>query len=138
MSDVAKTIGRRLFARATMGMPLVLKGGLGPGNPTPAPPPFLGNMAQAGAAPTGKALLADKIYTAIWQKTKGEQEKRSLAYNRRQMMGGLDPDLAVLNSMSHARRVQIQIDRDQAMEERAKGLRASIIRAMGGNPEEFH
>lgn len=64
---------------------------------------------------------------------------RSTAFptDRRYMMGGFDPDLAVLNSMSLQRRVQIQMDRDKAAKDREKTLTAMICRRFGVDPEEF-
>ncbi len=140
MTQAVKSIGRRLFARATMGVPLVLtSGGASLANQMPqGAPPIMGLAGATGMATTAKQALAEKIYQALWKRTKPDEEARSVAYVRRQMMGGLDPDLAVLNSMSHARRVQIQLDREQEAMQRHKGLRASIIRAMGGDPEDFH
>lgn len=53
------------------------------------------------------------------------------------MMGGLDPDLSVLNSMSLQHRINRQLDRDEETTRRHSGLRATIIRALGGKPEDF-
>lgn len=129
-----KTLGRRLFAKATMGAPLALSApqnvpSISGGMPLGGPPVQFGAGAQLS--------MVDKIWRAIRVATRPEREKESTRYVRRQMMGGLDPDLAVLNSMSHARRVAIQIDREKAALERQSGLRAKIIIAMGGKPEDF-
>ena len=135
----AKTLGRRLFARAAIGVPTALKfvGG-GPLPSAPLYPPNIG-MAPTGmaAAQVAKQAALDKAWRAIRIEHKAEREHEDMRSMRRHMMGGLDPDLAVLNSMSLQRRVQIQMDREKAVRERGNTLSARIMRRFGLDPEEF-
>lgn len=139
--SATKTIGRRLFARAAVGVPTALK--FGAGSVLPSAPPYapsLGIMtAGAGmsAAHTAKQTAIDKAWKAIRVEHKTEREHEDMRSLRRNMMGGLDPDLAVLNSMSLQRRVQIQMDREKAVRERGNTLSARIMRRFGLDPEEF-
>lgn len=129
--STAKTIGRRLFSRAAVGVPTALKfGGSSPG----APPLVQGFM--AGSNPAQGAAVAH-AYKAIRLEHKDERQFEEMRAMRRHMMGGLDPDLAVLNSMSLQRRVQIQMDREKAARERLNTLSARIMRRFGLDPEEF-
>jgi hypothetical protein len=140
----AKTLGRRLFARAAVGVPTALKFSeqqLGSGQLSGS------NLSRNGCgmavtAPftkgeSAKAELRHKIWEALRVKARPEEEIMSVRRERRYLMGGLDPDLSVLNSMSLVRRAQIQIDREIEIREKAKGFRAWLVRSMGGNPEEF-
>lgn len=136
-----KNIGRRLFAKATVGAPTAVKmASIGP-----TPPRGLAACgavtAAAGLGPTeiAKATLRSKVWDALRSnvEAKRESERASVADLRRAMMGGLDPDLSVLNSMSLSRRVSIQIDRELAYRESQKTLRAKIVRMLGGDPEDF-
>lgn len=137
--SAAKLIGRRLFARgAVIGAPVALK----MGNLPPAVPPTGGSLiGQSGmggtAAEIAKQTFMSKVWDTVRRGLTTEREHANLRYVRRQMMGGLDPDLAVLNSMHLARRVQIQIDREKQHEQRERSIRHRLIRGMGGNPEEF-
>lgn len=139
--SAAKSIGRRLFSRAAIGVPTALKFG-GSGALLPSQPPAP-NMAYAGSngAQTGvqvaKQAALNKAWAAIRIEHKSEREMEDLRDRRRYMMGGLDPDLAVLNSMSLGRRVQIQIEREKAVRDRANTLSARIMRRFGIDPEEF-
>lgn len=131
-----KTVGRRLFARAAVGVPTALKFASG-GHPPPAPgygyPPTLGQGATITAADSARA--------SIWQKLRlqmrPEEERREVRYSRRHMMGGLDPDLSVLNSVALQHRIIRQIEREKAELERHRGLRSIIITALGGRPEDY-
>lgn len=134
--NAAKILGRRLFARAAVGIPTALKfSGQQLGSALGS------NVAQnrcGSPIPTDAAYsLRGKIWEALRAQSRPEQERLSVRHERRLMMGGLDPDLAVLNSMSLARRVQIQIDREIEIREKSKGLRAWLIKSMGGKPEDF-
>lgn len=135
-----KSIGRRLFARAAVGVPMALKGGAvnatSPMGVHPPPTPAFG-MGMQTAGEMAKQSFISKIWDSIRVGTRDQQEYGQLRWARRQMMGGLDPDLAVLNSMSLQRRVQIQIDREKEMQERERSIRHRIIRSMGGKPEDF-
>lgn len=140
MSTV-KAIGRRLFARAAVGVPTALK--LSQGMPHP-PPSSIGGMPLMGASPArsagdslAKYAATDKALRAFRVEHKAEREHEDMRSMRRHMMGGLDPDLAVLNSMSLQRRVQIQMDREKAVRDRANTLSARILRRFGLDPEEF-
>jgi hypothetical protein len=133
-----KTIGRRLFARAAVGVPTALKFSSNPG--LPPPPAMALNAASAigmTAAQSAKQSLVEKIYQACWKGTQDHQQTESVRSVRRSMMGGLDPDLAVLNSMSLSRRVALQIDREIQARERERSIRHRIITSLGGNPDEF-
>lgn len=139
MSTV-KTIGRRLFARAAVGVPTALKfssGGPFPAAPPPYPPSMGLSAGGMTAAQTAKQLAVDKAWRAIRVEHKTEREHEDMRSMRRHMMGGLDPDLAVLNSMSLQRRVQIQMDREKAVRDRGNTLSARIMRRFGLDPEEF-
>lgn len=135
MSDAVKTVGRRLFAKATMGVPLALKNGAvhiaggGAGVPSTPPPPGMMDAAKMG--------FVEKVWKAVRTGTKTEQEHGELRWVRRNMMGGLDPDLSVLNSMSLQHRVSIQIDREKEIQVRQRSLRHRIITGLGGKPEDF-
>lgn len=137
MGAVVKTIGRRLFARATVGVPLALN----LKHTGAAPPPMGGGYPVSGLsgmpADPVKMAFTEKVWKAVRIGTRPDQEHESLRYTRRAMMGGLDPDLAVLNSMSLARRVQVQIEREVSAREKDRSLRHRIIKGLGGNPEEF-
>lgn len=131
-----KTIGRRLFSRAAIGVPTALKfGGDRP----------LTNSGRIGvpvggspfASDNAKQIAVEKAWRAIRVEHKAERELEDMRSMRRHMMGGLDPDLAVLNSMSLQRRVQIQMDREKAVRDRANTLSARIMRRFGLDPEEF-
>lgn len=133
-----KTVGRRLFAKAAVGVPTALKFS----SHAPAPPissgmPLMGQAAGATAAQVAKQTAVDKAWRAIRVEHKAEREHEDLRYQRRHMMGGLDPDLAVLNSMALQRRVQIQIEREKAVRDRGNTLSARIMRRFGLDPEEF-
>ncbi len=135
--NTAKSLGRRLFARAAVGVPTALKLGAGGAHPPPSPgygyPLGVGQGAQITAADTARA--------SIWQRLRlqmrPEEERRDVRYTRRHMMGGLDPDLSVLNSVALQHRIIRQIEREKAELERHRGLRAIIITALGGKPEDF-
>lgn len=137
----AKIIGRRLFARAAVGVPTALKmGAIG----FPPSPPMggsiglsAGQVAGMTAAQVAKQTVVDKAWKAIRVEHKGEREREDMRSMRRHMMGGLDPDLAVLNSMSLQRRVQIQMDREKAVRDRGNTLSARIMRRFGLDPEEY-
>lgn len=134
--SAVKTIGRRLFSRATMGAPLVLKGVGG----FTAPPIGAGVPISGGASTSPESLVpsfVERTWKAIRSGTKSESEHRDFAWAKRSMMGGLDPDLAVMNSMSHQHRVLRQLDRNKDQFDRERSIRATIIKAMGGNPEDF-
>lgn len=139
--SVAKTIGRRLFARAAVGVPTALAVGGGGHGHLPsmisAPPPIgvAGGM-NAAKSSTSFAMM-EKVWGLFNKESKADREMYDRRSQRRAMMGGLDADLAVLNSMSLQRRVQIQMDREKAFHDHATGLRAKIIRRLGGNPEDF-
>lgn len=136
-----KPLGRRLFARAAVGVPTALK--LSQGMPLPPPSvigmPLMGGQTAANAslAEIAKGEAINKAYRAICVEHKTEREHEDMRSMRRHMMGGLDPDLAVLNSMSLQRRVQIQMDREKAARERGNTLSARIMRRFGLDPEEF-
>lgn len=131
-----KAVGRRLFAKAAVGAPMALKGGA-VGLAGPQTPTMGMSAASASAADIAKQTFFSKVYDHIRKGTRTEQEHGQLRWARRQMMGGLDPDLAVLNSMSLQRRVQIQIDRENQAQAEERSLRHRIIRGLGGNPEDF-
>jgi hypothetical protein len=102
--------------------------------------PLMGiNPHSAGqsAAQVAKETAISNAYKAIRVEHKTEREHEDMRSMRRHMMGGLDPDLAVLNSMSLQRRVQIQMDRERAVRERGQTLSARIMRRFGLDPEEF-
>jgi hypothetical protein len=136
-----KTIGRRLFSRAAIGVPTALKLGAHPG----LPPSTIGAGAGVAGVVGGnaynpgdpKAAAMTQAWRAIRVEQKAEREFEDMRSMRRHMMGGLDPDLAVLNSMSLQRRVQIQMDREKAVRDRANTLSARILRRFGLDPEEF-
>lgn len=138
MSDAVKSIGRRLFARATMGAPLALKGVVSMPNQASAyPPPMPAGMGVANAVDAEKFAFREKVFQRMRVDFRPEEEMNNARWTRRNALGGLDPDLSVLNSMSVGRRIQIQIDRDKAEIERQRSLRSRLIRMMGGNPEDF-
>ena len=140
MSAVAKTLGRRLFARgAAVGVPMALKTGFHGPPPSPSDGYPLGMNAGQALSPAmaAKQSLMQKIWDALRNGMRTHQEHENLRYVRRGMMGGLDPDLAVLNSMSLQRRVQIQIDREKSAREADRSIRHRIIKGLGGNPEDF-
>lgn len=133
------TLGRRLFARAAVGAPVALKigatgrtpvagvvDGYG-GYPQPTPPGMSG----------GGNSVANAIWTALSKQRRTEVELQTATEARRLLMGGLDPDLAVLNSMALQHRVIRQVDRAVAERDRSKSLRARIITMLGGKPEEY-
>ena len=134
-----KAVGRRLFSKAVMGVPTVLKGG-GGGAPIGlniggrGPPPQPAGLLVGDST---KEIARSKIWNAIWKAGRERSAAQSWRETRRHMMGGLDPDLSFLNSMSVARRVQIQIDRQVAHAESQRTWQAKIVSALGGNPEEF-
>jgi hypothetical protein len=135
-----KNVGRRLFARATMGVPLALNSYRnGVASAPPPPPSFVAGGIGMGALESAKNApsFMDKVYRALRVETQVDQNVESFRNIRRHAMGGLDPDLAVLNSMSTARRVQIQIDREKAHRDKMQGIRARIIKSLGGDPEEY-
>lgn len=135
--SAGKSLGRRLFARAVVGVPTALKFGAGPPHPPPSPGygyPFAG--ATAGQVTAAEALR-EKVWKGLRLKMRPEEERRDARYVRRHMMGGLDPDLSVLNSVSLQHRIIRQIEREKAEQERHRGLRGTIIKALGGNPEDF-
>lgn len=140
MSVLAKAVGRRLFARATIGVPLALKGTISVPNMAAGGPPgipsSLGGQTLT-AVEAGKMALREKVWQRIRVDMRPEEEMNGVRWSRRQAMGGLDPDLSVLNSMSVVRRIQIQIDRDKETNEKSRSFRGRIIRMMGGNPEDF-
>lgn len=84
-----------------------------------------------------KQTFMSKVFKALRSGVRSHEERRNTRYGLRIMMGGLDPDLAVLNSMSLARRARIQMDRDRSAMDAENSLRNKIIRSMGGNPEDF-
>lgn len=84
-----------------------------------------------------QASLREKVFRRIRIDMQPQEEMNGIRWQRRQALGGLDPDLAVLNSMSVTRRIQIQIDRDREENARARSFRSRIIRMMGGNPEDY-
>lgn len=141
--SAVKTIGRRLFARAAVGVPTALKFSAGGLPPTSPPPPYaIGkNIGLSGsgmtAAQVAKQTAMDNAWRAIRVEHKTEREHEDMRSMRRHMMGGLDPDLAVLNSMSLQRRVQIQMDREKAVRDRGNTLSARILRRFGLDPEEY-
>lgn len=140
MNLLAKTVGRRLFGRAAIGVPLALKGTIGVGNSAPMYPPPSGTAAMGhaiGGADMAKDALREKIWHRVRVDMKPEEEFNGVRWMRRQALGGLDPDLSVLSSMSVVRRIQIQIDRDKEFNERSRSFRAQIIRMMGGDPKDF-
>lgn len=131
------SLTRRLFARATMGVPLALKGTIhASGGPMGLAGPVFGGGAMS-ANDTAKQVFQQKVWHKIRLDTRPDEDENGIRWMRRQAMGGLDPDLSVLNSMSVVRRIQLQIDRDKANNARSRSLRHRIIRAMGGNPEDF-
>jgi uncharacterized protein YqgV (UPF0045/DUF77 family) len=137
-----KTIGRRLFARATVGVPLALKGTINVPNTASMYPPPTSGMGSVGgvaatAAETAKYALRERVYQRLRIDMRPDEEAANVRYTRRNALGGLDPDLSVLNSMSVVRRIQIQIDRDKEANEKARSVRSRIIRMLGGNPEDF-
>lgn len=132
----AKAMGRRLFSRAAIGVPTALKFG-GQHAPPPRGVAACGLPAMPSVQDVAKAELRNNIWKAIRIKGREESDQQDTVYAKRMMMGGLDPDLSVLNSMSLARRVQIQVDRNAQAQDRQRGFRAWIIRSMGGNPEDF-
>lgn len=132
----AKSLGRRLFAKATMGVPTVLKFAAG------TAPPVTARYGDPTRAVDVGGITADDVLRAnIWQslrlKMRPEEERRDARYARRRMMGGLDPDLAVMNSMALQHRIVRQIERETAEKERHRSLRGIIISALGGKPEDF-
>lgn len=133
---MSKALGRRLFSRAAVGVPTALKFSSGGGMIPSAP-----HIGGIGIAQTGMNAARDSAisnaYRAIRVEHKAEREREDMRSMRRHMMGGLDPDLAVLNSMSLGRRVQIQMDREKAVRERGNTLSAIILRRFGLDPEEF-
>lgn len=127
-----KLLGRRLFSKATMGVPFAL--------PTVASPAMLREVdgfMGGSVLPSDTPTLANTIWRAIGSGMASTQQVANQRYTQRQLMGGLDPDLAVLNSMSVVRRVQLQVDREQVLLDREKSLRHKIIKSLGGNPEDF-
>lgn len=137
--NAAKSIGRRLFSRAVVGAPIALKGTVSlPNGASMHPPqrPDVGGIAGAGVD-AAKYAFRDKVFQRMRVDLRPEEELNSVRWTRRNALGGLDPDLSVLNSMSVVRRIQIQIDRDKAEGERQRSLRNTIIRMMGGKPEDF-
>jgi len=131
---MSKMLARRLFARAAIGVPTALK--LGAGHPPPpssgyGPPINVGGMDDAAMA------VREKVWGGLRLQMKPEEERNQLKWTTRNMMGGLDPDLSVLNSMALQHRVKRQVERDVATLKRHQGLRATIIRALGGKPEDF-
>lgn len=124
-------ISRRLFSRGAVVAPLALGG---PQHVPTLEAPYIGGPPIPHSTSYN---LSQKIWKAIRYGTKMTLERENARYTTRQMMGGLDPDLAVLNSMSLTRRVAIQLDREKAALERQNSLRNRIIRGLGGNPEEF-
>jgi hypothetical protein len=134
-----KSVGRRLFARAAVGVPtaLTMGGGIGLPQATTPPPPSMGMNVGRAIGDSSRDSLMSKVWDAFNKESKDERNAQDMRYIRRQMMGGLDPDLAVLNSMSLGRRVQLQIEREKAFQDRQRSLRSQIIRRLGGNPEDF-
>ncbi len=135
MSELAKAVGRRLFGKAAMGVPLALKGTIQVANSASMYPPP--SPMATDALDMAQASLREKVFRRIRIDMQPQEEMNGIRWQRRQALGGLDPDLAVLNSMSVTRRIQIQIDRDREENARARSFRSRIIRMMGGNPEDY-
>lgn len=133
VSPVSRMLGRRLFARATMGVPLALKTVDGT-TPEGAFSPRGLRPFSSGVEPETKF---DLIWSAIHKATRVSRQQDQRSRRRAYLMGGLDPDISVLNSVATQHRIQMQIDRDQVRQERDNSITARIVRAMGGNPEDF-
>jgi hypothetical protein len=137
-----RTIGRRLFSKAVVGAPTALAIRSGPPGPSIGDSSgglaFGGVPTIAGEASGGLgAALRDRIYKALWASQREEGPARDRRNVRRYLMGGLDPDLSVLNSVALQHRIGRQIEREEREQERAKSIRARIVRALGGKLEDF-
>lgn len=138
--SAAKAMGRRLFARAAVGIPTALKMAHAPGLnrcAVPTPPAMGVSGMSLSASEAGRQTFMQKVWSAVRSGTQSHQEYESIRNVRRSMMGGLDPDLSVLNSMSLARRVQIQLEREIRARDQERSIRHRIITGLGGNPKEF-
>ena len=131
-----KSIGRRLFAKAAVGAPAMLKRGeYRPVQEARLAPGFPGELGPRMSSE--KIALRNRIWGAIQKANRTVDRAAVMRDMRRNMLGGIDADLAVMNSMSLVRRVDIQIERNRARDFERENLRASIIRMMGGDPEDF-
>lgn len=83
--------------------------------------------------------LNRKIWKAIRKSERDGDRDFHLQHREyaKQLLGGLDPDLYVLNSIPFARRVMMQMERDKLKIKETQSWKNKLVRALGGNPEDF-
>jgi hypothetical protein len=137
---MSKNIGRRLFSRGAVGVPVALGlPSVATVIPQPPPSPNFYNSTLTGAE-AGSSIsrsLIGRAWDIFSKESHADRQQQEIRWQRRNMMGGLDPDLAVLNSMSMGRRIQIQMDREAAYRAQEQSLRLSIFLRLGGKREDF-
>jgi hypothetical protein len=129
---LAKKMGRRLFSRGSLMAPVALA--------TQNDGGFIGRP-ESGSPLIGGIGGSDAVRMKVWETLRKERRKDEFRENRRHVQrylcGGIDPDIACLQSLPYSTQVRMQADRQEADERKRRGLIARIAIMFGADPDEF-
>ena len=97
---------------------------------------------EVGAIPAPIGNDVDwNLHDKIWKAVRSTRKKDKRADNRvnltRHLMGGLDPDIACLQSLPYTTQVRMQVDRCMQEEVARDSLVARVAKMFGANPDDF-
>src|SRR5229473_86902 len=96
---IKKTITRRLFSRATLAAPVAL---------APSTYALSGEMSGGGVPYAGdlfgtaEQVLQNKVWNAVHKRSRVHKHEKNRKRVMRNLMGGLDPDIAALGSLPYS------------------------------------
>lgn len=140
MKVLAKKMGRRLFSRGSLMAPVVLVTQTDGSSPMP-PSRGVGLRQALGGESTlndPKEVIRGKVRTALHNERRRTETSEHRKYAQRYLCGGLDPDIACLQSLPYSTQVRMQLDRQEMEAQTRKGLVARIAQFFGADPDEFY